>query len=320
MARVDLLARRSRATRFMVPLAAFQAVLARFGGQRDIAVGTPVSGRGLPDAERLIGLFVNTVMVRGDLSGEPSFRTLLGRVAANTPAALSHAGTPFELVVDELAPERDSARTPLFQVSFSLRTAAPEPIGLPGLDCELVRTPLTGSPFDLVLDTDVLPDGRLDARLQSATALFDRTTAQRLADAFRVLLDAVPADSDRPLHRVGLPTGQDRLAVIEKFDETAVPLPERCLHELSAEQAERTPRAVALRRPGGRLSYRQLGRRAKLLATPAARAAPGAVPVPPRSADTAAGAAPARGAGSDRGPASWPARRSTSWRRRPRTG
>ncbi|MEU3416032.1 amino acid adenylation domain-containing protein [Streptomyces sp. NPDC006658] len=266
MARVDLLARSSRATRFMVLLAAFQAVLARFSGQRDIAVGTPVSGRGLPDAERLIGLFVNTVVVRGDLSGEPSFRTLLGRVAANTLAALSHAGTPFELVVDDLAPERDLARNPLFQVSFSLRTAPPQPIALPGLDCELVRTPLTGSPFDLVLDTDVLPDGRLNARLQYATALFDRTTAQRLADAFRLLLDAVLADPDRPLHRVGLLTEQDRLAVIEKFNETAVPLPERCLHELFAEQAERTPGAVALRWADGRLTYRQLDRRANLLA------------------------------------------------------
>ncbi|MFF9002963.1 condensation domain-containing protein [Streptomyces achromogenes] len=202
VARVDQPARRSRATRFMVLLAAFQAVLARFSGQRDIAVGTPVSGRGLPGAERLIGLFVDTVVVRGDLSDEPSFRTLLGRIAANTPAALSHAGTPFELVVDELAPERDLSRNPLFQVSFSLRTAPP------GLDWELVRTPLTGSPFDLVLDADALPDGRLNARLRCATALFDRTTARRLADAFRMLLDAVPADPDRPLHRVGLLTGQ----------------------------------------------------------------------------------------------------------------
>ncbi|MGA5039809.1 amino acid adenylation domain-containing protein [Streptomyces capoamus] len=266
MARVGLLARSSRATRFMVLLAAFQAVLSRFSGQRDIAVGTPVAGRGLPAAERLIGLFVNTVVVRGDLGGEPSFRTLLGRVAANTLAALSHAGTPFELVVDELAPERDLARNPLFQVSFSLRTAPPEPIALPGLDCELVRTPLTGSPFDLVLDTDVLPDGRLNARLQYATALFDRATAQRLADAFRVLLDAVLADPDRPLHRVGLLTDQDRLAVVEKFNETAVPLPERCLHELFAEQAGRTPGAVALRWPGGEMTYRQLDGRANLLA------------------------------------------------------
>ncbi|MFB7778620.1 amino acid adenylation domain-containing protein [Streptomyces bauhiniae] len=266
MARVDRLARSCRATRFMVLLAAFQAVLARFSGQRDIAVGTPVAGRGLPSAERLIGLFVNTVVVRGDLSGEPSFRTLLGRVAADTLAALSHAGTPFELVVDELAPERDLARNPLFQVSFSLRTAPSEPIALPGLDCELVRTPLTGSPFDLVLDTDVLPDGRLNARLQYATALFDRGTVQRLADAFRLLLDAVLADPDRPLHHVGLLTDQDRLALVEKFNETAVPLPERCLHELFTEQAERTPDAVALRWPDGELTYRQLDRRANLLA------------------------------------------------------
>ncbi|MEV4615524.1 amino acid adenylation domain-containing protein [Kitasatospora sp. NPDC049258] len=266
LAEVDLLARRHRATRFMVLLAVFQAVLARYTGQQDIAVGTPVAGRGLPAAERLIGLFVNTVVLRGDLTGEPSFRTLLGRVAADTLAALSHADTPFELVVDELAPERDLARNPLFQVSFSLRGAPPEPIALPGLDCELVRTPLAGSPFDLVLDTDVLPDGRLNARLQYATALFDRATAQRLADAFRLLLDAVLADPDRPLHRVGLLTDQDRYAVLETFNDTAEPLPEQCLHELFAEQVERTPGAVAVRGADGELTYRQLDARANHLA------------------------------------------------------
>ncbi|QMU71796.1 non-ribosomal peptide synthetase [Streptacidiphilus sp. P02-A3a] len=266
MAAVELLARRHRATRFMVLLAAFQAVLARFSGQQDIAVGTPVAGRGLPEAERLIGLFVNTVVLRGDLTGEPSFRTLLGRVKADALSALSHAETPFELVVDELAPERDLARNPLFQVSFSLRTAPPEPIALPGLDCELVRTPLTGSPFDLVLDTDVLPDGRLNARLQYATALFDRATAQRLADAFRLLLDAVLVDPDLPLHRVGLLTDQDRQAVVEKFNDTAVPMPERTLHELFAEQVARTPGAVALRCAEQELTYRRLDRRANHLA------------------------------------------------------
>ncbi|MFE9426948.1 amino acid adenylation domain-containing protein [Kitasatospora sp. NPDC006697] len=266
VAAVDRLARGNRATRFMVLLAAFQTVLARFAGTTDIAVGTPVAGRGRPEAERLIGLFVNTVVLRGDLSGEPSFRELLRRTAADTLAALSHADVPFELVVDELAPERDLARNPLFQTSFSLRNAPPQPIALPGLDCELVRTPLAGSPFDLVLDADVLADGRLNARLQYATALFDRATAERLADAFRLLLDAVLADPDRPVHRIGLLTEQDRHAVVEKFNETAVPLPERCLHELFAEQAERTPGAVALRWPGGKLTYRQLDRRANLLA------------------------------------------------------
>ena len=151
-------------------------------------------------------------------------------------------------------------------MSFSLRNAPAKPIGLPGLDVDTVRTPLFGSPFDLVLDADVRPDGSLNARLQYATALFDRGTAQRLADGFRLLLDGVLADPDRPVSRIGLLTDEDRKVLVEEYNDTAVPVPARCLHDLLAEQAARTPRADAVRWSGGTLSYRELDRRANGLA------------------------------------------------------
>ncbi|GAB2714348.1 non-ribosomal peptide synthetase [Kitasatospora kifunensis] len=209
MAAVDQLARRHRATRFMVVLAAFQALLGRYTGQRDLAVGTPVAARTRKEAEGLIGVFVNTVPLRADLSGSPSFATLLERVRGTALDAFSHAELPFELLAAELTGQRDPAANSLFQTSFSLRTSAAAAATLPGLEVEQVRTTLVGTPFDLSLDTDVLPDGRLNARLQYATALFDRSTVRRLADAFRLLLDGVLADPELPLERLALLPGSE---------------------------------------------------------------------------------------------------------------
>lgn len=148
---VDALARSRRVTRFMVLLAAFQIVLARASGQTDFAVGTPVAGRTRVVDEDLIGLFVNSIVLRADLSGSPTFEELLIRVRDTALGAFSHAETPFERIVTELAPERDLSRNPLFQVSFSLLDVR-APMSLPGLDVELVEPPLTGSPLDLFLD------------------------------------------------------------------------------------------------------------------------------------------------------------------------
>ncbi len=199
MAEVDRIGRRHRVTRYMVVLAAFQALLGLCTGQSDLAVGTPVAARPRKEAERLIGVFVNTVPLRTDLSGAPSFAELLARVRSVALDAFTHAELPFELLAGDLAAGRDLVRDPLFQVSFSLRTSPAAAVTLPGLDVEQVRTTLVGTPFDLSLDTDVLPDGRLNARLQYATALFERSTVERLAEAFRLLLDGVLADPALPL-------------------------------------------------------------------------------------------------------------------------
>ncbi|MCO1578421.1 amino acid adenylation domain-containing protein [Crossiella sp. SN42] len=266
LAQVDAYARNRRATRFMVLLAAFEALLARYTGQTDLAVGTPVAGRTRTEAEPLIGLFANTVVLRGDLSGRPSFATLLDRVRANALAAFSHAEAPFERIVAELAPDRDLSRNPLFQVSFSLRNAVAEPLTLPGLDTELVPTPLLGTPFDLLLDMDIRADGSLAARLQYATALFDQPTVRRLAEGFQQLLRTALSTPDTPVAEIELISAEDHRDLVTKYNDTATALPTGCLHELFAAQVERTPAAVALRGPEGELTFRQLDEHANQIA------------------------------------------------------
>ncbi|GAA2787234.1 hypothetical protein GCM10010452_14370 [Crossiella cryophila] len=262
VAQVDAYARSRRATRFMVLLAAFEALLARYTGQTDLAVGTPVAGRTRTEAEPLIGLFANTLVLRGDVSGRPAFGELVDRVRATALAAFSHADVPFERIVAELAPERDLSRNPLFQVSFSLRNAVAEPITLPGLDTELVPTPLLGTPFDLLLDLDIRADGTLAARLQYATALFDENTVRRIAEGYQQLLRTALSTPDTPVAEIELISAEDHRDLIAKYNDTATALPGGCLHELLAAQAARTPDAVALRGPDGELSFRELDQRA----------------------------------------------------------
>ncbi|HEU5331180.1 MAG TPA: amino acid adenylation domain-containing protein [Actinocrinis sp.] len=266
VAEVGQFARRHRVTPFMVLLAVFQTLLARSTGRTDVAVGTPVAGRTRPEAERLIGLFVNSVVLRTDLSGRPSFGELLTRVRATALGAFSHAEAPFERVVDALSPARDLSRNPLYQVSFSLRGTPSEPLALPGLGVAVVRPPLTGSPFDLGLDMNAWADGSMSARLQYATALFDRPTVQRLAVAYQAALRAVLADPDRPVHHLDLLSPDDRRDLLVAFNDTAEPMPSACVHELFAEQARRTPDAVAVRGPADELTYRRLDERADRLA------------------------------------------------------
>ncbi|MBP2479051.1 amino acid adenylation domain-containing protein [Crossiella equi] len=265
-ARVDAYARSRRATRFMVLLAAFEALLARYTGQTDLAVGTPVAGRTRTEAEPLLGLFANTVVLRGDLTGRPDLDTLLGRVRDNALAAFSHAEAPFEHIVEELAPDRDLSRNPLFQVSFSLRNTVAEPITLPGLATELVTPPLPGTPFELLLDMDVRADGTLAARLQYATALFDEPTVRRLAEAYQQLLRAALDAPETPLAEFELISAQDHRDLVVKYNDTATALPSGLLPEQFAAQVRRTPDAVALRGPEGELTFAELDGRANAVA------------------------------------------------------
>lgn len=270
VAAVDRLARANRATRFMVLLAAFQALLARYTGQTDLAVGTPVAGRSRIEVEGLLGLFVNTVVLRTDLSGQPSFIALLHRVRDSALAAFSNADAPFERIVTELTPERDLSRNPLFQVSFSLLNGATDPISLPGLDVDMVGTPPTGTPFDLLLDLVVCPDGRLAARLQYATALFDKATMECLGDGYLQLLRGVLADPDTPVRHVAqqvdmLPA-KERRRLLARGNDTGSTIPDLTVSELFERQALSTPDAVAVRSADLELSYADLDARTNQLA------------------------------------------------------
>ena len=266
----DRVAREHRATRFMVLLAAFQATLGRLAGRTDVAVGTPVSGRGRPRHDELIGLFVNSVVLRAHLGGAPSFAELLRRVRTDTLAALTHAELPFERIVTELAQQRDLSRNPLFQISFQLLTLPEEPDHLPGLDTEMISTPASGTAFDLALDLLSQPDGRISGRMQYATALFDPDTAERIGAAFVALLAAAVAEPEAPVARLAgaladLP-GRERRRLLAQGDGAVLEAPDVPWTELFARQAARTPDAVAVSGPGGSLTYGELDARANQLA------------------------------------------------------
>lgn len=196
---VDRVAREHRATRYMLLLSVYQALLARYSGRSDIAVCTTLADRGQAEVAGVIGPFVNTIVLRTDLSGEPSFAELLGRVRGRALQDFSHFEAPFDRVVGAVGAERDLSRHPLAQASFTLLNTVPEPARLDGLDVALVRTPLRGTPLDVFLDLGLAADGGIAARLQYATALFDADTMRQFTEGYVGLLRAVVAEPDRPV-------------------------------------------------------------------------------------------------------------------------
>ncbi|MEV7858765.1 amino acid adenylation domain-containing protein [Streptomyces hirsutus] len=191
--RADALARERGATRFMVLLAAAQTVLARWTGQTDICVGTPVAGRGHLELEPLVGFFVNTVVLRTDLSGRPAFGTLVDRVRDVVLGAFDHQEVPFEQVVERLRPERDLSRNPLFQAMVDVQESTEAGIGLPGLEAADFALPWSSAKFDLTATFVVRPD-RFALNVEYAADLFDPDTATRFARHVGRVLEALLAD------------------------------------------------------------------------------------------------------------------------------
>ncbi|MBH0247701.1 hypothetical protein I3W98_40675, partial [Streptomyces cavourensis] len=175
------------ATPFMAALAAFQVLLGRYSGSTDIAVGTPVSGRDRTETQDMLGLFLNTLVLRTDLSGAPGFGEVLNRVREGSLDDYGHQEVPFERLVDALAPERDPSRTPLFGAMFLWEGADGQPSGADAggaetLVVERLAVGETTAKFDLTLSVSEQPDGSLSGGLNYATALFDAATAARMAD------------------------------------------------------------------------------------------------------------------------------------------
>ncbi|MFE2146444.1 amino acid adenylation domain-containing protein, partial [Streptomyces sp. NPDC059456] len=219
VAEVDRVAREQRATRYMLLLSVYQALLGRYSGRTDIAVCTTLADRGRPEVAGLIGPFVNTIVLRTDLSGDPGFAELLGRVRAAALRDFSHAEAPFDRVVGEVVTERDLSRHPLAQASFTLLNTVPSAARLADLDVALVRTPLTGTPLDVFLDLSLRANGDIAARLQYSTALFDRSTMVRFTEGYVGLLRAVTASPRTPVAELAgrlepLP-GKERRRLVE---------------------------------------------------------------------------------------------------------
>ncbi|MFI7892145.1 amino acid adenylation domain-containing protein [Streptomyces sp. CACIS-1.16CA] len=269
------LARTESTSLFMVAHAALAALLARTGSGRDIVIGTPVAGRHDTALDDLVGFFVNNLVLRTDLSGDPSFRDLLRRVRDTDLAAYAHADVPFEHLVDALAPHRSLSRHPLFQVMLAYENRQAGEIGLPGLTTTTVPAFGRSAKFDLTF-TLAERDGAdgIEGVLEYAEDLFEPATAQALADRLvRLLTEAVAAPTT-PLHRLEILSPAERTALLGRPEDTAVPHGDAIstLPGLFAATAAAHPDAPALAGPdlatGDRteLDYRQLDTAANALA------------------------------------------------------
>jgi amino acid adenylation domain-containing protein len=213
------LGRREEATLFMVLFAAWAALLGRISGQTDLAVGSPIAGRNREEIEGLIGFFVNTLTLRADLAGDPPFRELLGRVRAGTQGAYAHQDLPFERLVEELQPERELGRNPLFQVAFALQNAPAPDVEVEGLVLRTLPAATGTAKFDLALDVWEVED-RLEGELEHSAELFDATTADRLSGYFSTLLTAAVADPSLRLSELPLLGAPERHQLLREWNDT----------------------------------------------------------------------------------------------------
>jgi amino acid adenylation domain-containing protein len=269
--RLHALARGEGATLNMVLLAAFQVLLSKYSGSADIVVGSPVAGRKGKEVEELIGFFVNTVVMRTDLSGDPGFREVLRRAKEATLGAYEHQEVPFERLVAELQPERSLSHSPLFQVMFALQNAVDRGVSLPGLEVSDAGAEQESAKFDLFLTAKETAGG-LRVRLNYSTDLFERGTIERMLGHLARVLEQVAADADVRLSRLELLGQAERALVLDAWNRTERPYPRGvCIHELFEAQARERPGAVALAWGGEELTYEEVDARANRLARHLAR-------------------------------------------------
>ncbi|HEY3579053.1 MAG TPA: amino acid adenylation domain-containing protein, partial [Pyrinomonadaceae bacterium] len=260
------LSRREGVTLFMTLLSGWQTLLARYSGQWDLNIGTPIANRTRSEVEELIGFFVNTLVLRTELQPRMSFREHLLRVREVCLGAYAHQDVPFEMVVEELQPERDMGRSPLFQVMFVLQNAPLGELQLPGLKLEPLEVEQQTAKFELTL-TLMETDTGLVGWCNYRTELFDEPTITRLLEHWRVLLQAALEDPTQPLSELPLLTEAEREQVLVQWNETGAEYPrESCIHELFEQQVQQTPAATAVHFGGEQLSYRELNARANQLA------------------------------------------------------
>ena len=254
------------ATLFMYLLTAFNVLLYRYTRQQDIVVGSPIASRTSAEIEPLIGFFVNTLVLRADLSGDPSFRQLLGQVRETTLDAYTHQDLPFEKLVEELKPERSLSYSPLFQVMFVLQSASTETLQLEGLAIQPVAMDSGIEKFDLTVSAEETAGG-LCFSWSYNTDIYDQDSIQRMMRHYQVLLEQVVADPDKPVSAYELLTPEERQQLLFDWNATAVAYPgEQSIQALFEAQVARTPEAVAVVWRDLVLSYGELNARANRLA------------------------------------------------------
>ncbi|HEX6435453.1 MAG TPA: amino acid adenylation domain-containing protein, partial [Gemmatimonadales bacterium] len=264
---LEQLSRSQGATLFMTLLAAFKVLLARYSGQSDIVVGTPIAGRTRPETEGLIGCFLNTLALRTDLSSDPSFRELVARVREVALGAYAHQELPFERLVEELQPLRDTSQAPLFNVMFVLQNVPRSERRLAGLTMRHIELDKGTAKFDLSLGL-AESGGGLRGVLSYSTDLFDRETIERLAGHYQELLAAVVKNPEQRLSALSLLTPAERQTMLIDWNATRSVWADAdlCLHTMVARQAAATGPALAVVDERSSLTYRALDQRANQLA------------------------------------------------------
>ncbi|MEU9430859.1 condensation domain-containing protein, partial [Streptomyces sp. NPDC048342] len=255
-AAVHRFSREHNATPFMTLTAAFSVVLARHSATRDVTLGTPVAGRTRPELDGLIGYFVNTLLIRTELADDPSFEALLASTRANTLASYEHQELPFEALLEELRPERDPSRNPLFQVLFALGDEETDELVLPGLTTERVEVVDGKSRFDLNVALTRAGDAFTGIAYYEAD-LFDSATVDRLMRHFVTFLRNALADPARPVSGVDMVDAVERDRLLAAGLGEAVVFPEGLLTDLVDAVAAATPDAAAVTDSEGTLSYRE---------------------------------------------------------------
>jgi natural product biosynthesis luciferase-like monooxygenase protein/amino acid adenylation domain-containing protein/FkbM family methyltransferase len=259
------LSRQHDASLFMTLLAAFNVLLHRYSGQTDILVGTPVANRSQPETEGLIGLLLNMLVLRADLSDDPRLDELLARTREVCLQAYAHQDVPFEQVVEALQPARDLSRNPLFQVAFFWQNLPAVLPKLADLQVESLPVATNTAQFELTLNLSESADG-IQGVVEYNSDLFAAPTIARLIQHYVTLLQALVAEPTQRVSRVPLLSAAEQQSLLRDWNMTALPSPDACIHELIAAQAERTPDAIALVHEAAALSYSQLLRRAAQLA------------------------------------------------------
>ncbi|MDB6111552.1 MAG: hypothetical protein JWR69_3302, partial [Pedosphaera sp.] len=260
------ISRRAGVTPFMTYLAAFKVLLHRYSKQEDILVGCPIAGRSLVETEKSIGFFVNTLVMRTDLSGDPRFTDLLGRVREVAFGAFAHQELPFDKLVEELHPERTTSQVPLIQVMFVFQNSPAQSFGLSGLTSQPVEVGSETAKFDLTLFLEERPGG-LTAIWEYSLDLFEEATIKRISGHFGNLLEGIAADPGQPVSQIPLLTEAERHQLVVEWNNTRTEYPKhQCIHELFEEQARLTPEAIALTFGERHLTYQELNTRANQLA------------------------------------------------------
>ncbi|RKH55730.1 non-ribosomal peptide synthetase, partial [Corallococcus llansteffanensis] len=260
------LARREGASLYMVLLAGWQALMARYSGQPDISVGSPIAGRTRSEVEGLIGFFVNTLVLRADLSRGPGFRELLGQVRETVLGAYEHQEVPFEKLVEALQPERSLSHTPLFQTMLAVQNMPMEEAKLPGLVLKPVELSSGTSKFDVSVFFTEMPQG-LSGAVEYSTELFEAGTIRRMVEHLRVLMEGVVAKPEEAVGRLPMLTEAERQQVLVTWNQTQAEYPrDATIPQLFEAQARMTPDAVAVISGKQRLTYREVEAKANQLA------------------------------------------------------